>query len=230
MRKIWMWMKVSIYIPYFMILHHQLKHKSFNEQFEGARILSRIVLRVAHVRPTILISHPLDKNGTYLFIGNHQSSLDPFLLVDAIEVPVSAVAKEELNKIPVIGSWFRLLQGIGFDRSSIKDGVRMIKDVTQTLKNGRSMIIFPEGTRSNSNQLLEFKAGALKAAYNAQVPIVPFVFVNSQTILDAGKKAPVYIKFLDPIPYEVYQNETTSALSQRLHKMIQDEIDAIILK
>lgn len=90
------------------------------------------------------------------------------------------------------------------------------------------MVIFPEGTRSNSNETLEFKAGALKAAYMAQVSICPFALVNAHTLVDTGKKATVTMRFLAPLPYETYHTMNSAELSNQLQSSIQAEIHSIL--
>ncbi|MGL5541283.1 MAG: lysophospholipid acyltransferase family protein [Erysipelotrichaceae bacterium] len=228
MRKIWIWIKASVFVPYFVWLAHKVKGKTFEERFEGARIVSKTVLRLARAKVKYEGIEHVEQDQNYLFVGNHQGSLDPFIIIAGMPTPVSAVAKQELFNIPLIRTWFALLHGIGFNRESLKDGMRMIKELAATLKEGRSMVIFPEGTRSNSNETLEFKAGALKAAYMAKKSICPFVLVNAHTLVDTGKKAQVTMRFLTPITYETYHTMNSAELSNQLQASIQTEIHSIL--
>ncbi|MGL5977583.1 MAG: lysophospholipid acyltransferase family protein [Erysipelotrichaceae bacterium] len=224
MQKAIFFLKAAWFFPYYYIQGKRMLRKPYETRYAMAKQLSKRILSLAGARVRVSYQSPLDTTQTYLFVGNHQGSLDPFIVLHTMPVAVSAVAKQELKTTFFIQDWFANLEGIGFDRSSLKDGMRMIKELARTLEQGRSMVIFPEGTRSNSNQVLEFKAGALKAAYMAKATIVPFALVNAHTLLDQGPKQPVTVRFLEPIPYASYETMTTAALSKQLETSIQTEV------
>lgn len=221
MRKIWIWLKISFYLPYFSFLAFSVKNKSFEERFNAGKKMSSIVLRMANVNLKVSGTEHVNKTETYLFVGNHQGSLDPFIILFALPYPSSAVAKKELQTMPVIKDWFSLLDGIGFDRNSLRDGVRMMKVVNERLLTGQSIVIFPEGTRSNSNQMLPFKAGAIKAAYQTKTKICPFALVNAHTIVDVGKAKEVYVHFFESISTDEFENTKAQDLVVEIQKQIQ---------
>ena len=96
------------------------------------------------------------------------------------------------------------------------------------LKNGQSVVIFPEGTRSKGPQMNEFKPGAFKPALKAGVPVVPFVINGTYKCFEEpGRltKAPVTVTILPPVYPE--EGEKTRELSQRVQQMIQNELDKV---
>lgn len=117
-------------------------------------------------------------DGPCAFYVNHQGYGDiPTMFKVCEGKQVGFVAKEDAKKIPFIGKWIDYTEGIFIKRGETREGLKAIKEGAEKLKNGYSLIIFPEGTRSHNSEMGEFKAGSFKLATKAGVPIVP-VTVN----------------------------------------------------
>lgn len=106
------------------------------------------------------------------FISNHQGTFDPLLLVAANPQPMTFISKVENLKLPVIGTWGKLIGFITFDREAFDENVTMLRSAIRTLKDGKSILVFPEGTRSKQQTLLPFKTGAILPAYLAKANVV----------------------------------------------------------
>ena len=116
--------------------------------------------------------------GPCAFYVNHQGYGDiPTMFKVCEGKQVGFVAKEDAKKIPLIGQWIEYTEGIFIKRGETREGLKAIKEGAEKLKNGYSLIIFPEGTRSHGSEMGEFKPGSFKLATKAGVPIVP-VTVN----------------------------------------------------
>lgn len=116
--------------------------------------------------------------GPCAFYVNHQGYGDiPTMFKVCEGKQVGFVAKEDAKKIPLIGKWIDSTEGVFIKRGETREGLKAIKEGAEKLKNGYSLIIFPEGTRSHGSNMGEFKAGSFKLATKAGVPIVP-VTVN----------------------------------------------------
>lgn len=116
--------------------------------------------------------------GPCAFYVNHQGYGDiPTMFKVCEGKQVGFVAKEDAKKIPFIGKWIDSTEGIFIKRGETREGLKAIKEGAEKLKNGYSLIIFPEGTRSHCSDMGEFKPGSFKLATKAGVPIVP-VTVN----------------------------------------------------
>jgi putative phosphoserine phosphatase/1-acylglycerol-3-phosphate O-acyltransferase len=120
-----------------------------------------------------------------VFIFNHQSALDAILMIKLIRRDVTGIGKMELKKNPIFGPIFSAAGVVFIDRSNSVKAIEALKPAVDALKEGRSLVIAPEGTRSPTPRLGRFKKGAFHLAMQAGVPIVPVVFRN---VLDAFPK------------------------------------------
>lgn len=125
---------------------------------------------------------------TCVFIANHQAIFDGFMLFSFINKKFAFIAKKEIKKIPLIGTWMTDLNTVFIDRGNPRASVQAINEGVQKLKEGYSMAIFPEGTRSLSSEIGTFKKGSMKLAIKAGVPIVPITIDGTYRILETGNK------------------------------------------
>jgi putative phosphoserine phosphatase/1-acylglycerol-3-phosphate O-acyltransferase len=117
-----------------------------------------------------------------VFIFNHQSALDAVLMVKLLRRDITGVGKKEIRSNPVFGPLFGAAGVVFVDRADSGKAIEALKPAVQALREGRSLVIAPEGTRSPTPRLKRFKKGAFHMAMQAGVPIVPVVFRN---VLDA---------------------------------------------
>ena len=126
-----------------------------------------------------------------VFIFNHQSSLDMVLMLKMLRRDVTGVGKKELRRNPIFGPLFGVAGAIFVDRTDSGKAIEAIKPAVDALREGRSLAIAPEGTRSRTPRLGRFKKGAFHMAMQAGVPIVPVVFRN---VLDALPKDALVVR------------------------------------
>ncbi len=117
-----------------------------------------------------------------VFIFNHQSDLDAVLMLKMLRRDVTGVGKQELRHNPIFGPLFSIAGLVFVDRANTAKAIEALEPAVQALREGRSLAIAPEGTRSRTPRLGPFKKGAFHMAMQAGVPIVPVVFRN---VLDA---------------------------------------------
>jgi len=135
-----------------------------------------------HVK--LVTNHPLPK-GPYIIVGNHASYLDIFLIYSIInKSPFIFLGKTEILSYPLIKTYFKRLN-IPVDRSSSIKSARSLVAAAKCLKNGWSLMIFPEGgiPDENNPKMVPFKEGAFQLAKNSKVPIVPVTFINNYRLL-----------------------------------------------
>jgi 1-acyl-sn-glycerol-3-phosphate acyltransferase len=141
--------------------------------------------------------------GAYVVVANHQSFLDIFVLCN-IPHEMKWVAKKELFKIPMFGWGLRLAGDICLDRGDTASALKVMDQARRYLKNGMSVMIFPEGTRSEDGTLLPFKPGAFKLAVETGVPVLPIAVSGSANGMPKGgpwvRPTKVSVKILEPIP------------------------------
>lgn len=164
------------------------------------------------------------------FYSNHMGAADPLLYFKALDKPTTFVAKKEVEKLPFVGRVFRCINGQFLDRADLKQSLRVMMKVQDSLaKKEISWVIFPEGTRNKDHmgQLLDFHHGTFRAAMKAKVPLVPTVVFGSFRILSTKhnyKRYPTYIKFLKPIYPAEYENKTTEEIAKIVQSRIQVEV------
>lgn len=128
----------------------------------------------------------LPEDLAVVFVSNHQGNFDIPILLGFINKPKAFIAKIELQTFPVISTWMRYMNCIFMNRKDVRQSLRAINQGVEVLKQGYSLVIFPEGTRSKDGSIGEFKPGSFKLATKAKVPIVPVTIKGSNKIM--GKK------------------------------------------
>lgn len=163
------------------------------------------------------------RQGSYLIMANHQSSLDIFLIYGYLGIPFRYMLKEALRKVPFIGQFCQVAGFIYVDErrtSSVKES--MIKG-RETLRKGISIVLFPEGHRSRNGQLLPLKRGGFRLAYQIDAPILPLVLKGTYTALLYGKYIPsprkLSMTIFPPFVMDKENREEAETLSTAMNKV-----------
>lgn len=159
-----------------------------------------------------------------LFVGNHQSFVDIPVFVNVFPRTVGFVAKKELATLPIITFWMKAIGCVFIDRENPREGIKSILEGAKNLKEGRSMVIFPEGTRSKSSNMAEFKKGTLKMAQKSGSPIVPVTLDGTYKAYeyDGNKIKNGDVKVIIHKP--IYINELTKEEKDNIHVIVHDII------
>lgn len=169
---------------------------------------------------------PKDKN--VLFISNHQSDFDIAIFLALIEKNTGFISKIEMSKMPIVSNWMKHIHCTFMDRSDPKQSMKAILEGINTLKSGHSLVIFPEGKRSRSSKMNDFKAGSFKLATKSKVPIVPVTIDGSYKILEANNfkivPASVHVYIHEPIETENLSKEEMSNLPDKVYNIIKNSI------
>lgn len=126
----------------------------------------------------------IPKDIPVLFISNHQSNFDIALFMSYIDKPKGYISKIEMKKVPGIRTWMKYMQCVFMERKNLRKAAIAINEGIKILKSGHSMVIFPEGTRSKSDNMNEFKAGGFKLATKSKVPIVPVTIKGTYKLME----------------------------------------------
>jgi 1-acyl-sn-glycerol-3-phosphate acyltransferase len=172
---------------------------------------------------------PVDKNKQYIFVGNHISFLDAPLIVKTIRQPIRALGKTEMGKVPVFGFIYKYAV-VRVDRSSADHRAKSVRNMKSILKKGISIVVFPEGTfNMTPNPLKAFYDGAFRVAIEAQMPIKPFLFLDSYDrmhyrslfSLTPGKNRAV---FLEEVPVTGLTQQDLPALKQKVYDLMDTKL------
>ena len=152
----------------------------------GTRTISQKLIKLSDSTVNV---HGLENipEGPVLFVSNHQSNMDIAIICGFIDKPKGFIAKKELKKLPLINKWITLAGSIYLDRENPRKSMEGILEGIKTLKNGHSLVVFPEGTRSRGDKMGEFKSGSFKLATKSKVPIVPLTIDGTYRVMEANK-------------------------------------------
>lgn len=162
---------------------------------------------------------------TCVIVSNHQAIFDAFVIIAYLNRLTGFIAKKEISKIPIVGSWLSEINTVYMDRGSIKEGVKAINEGVEKIQQGYSMIIFPEGTRSLKSETGEFKKGSLKLAMKANVPILPVTVDGAYRVLEVGNKVrgnKVKIHFHEPIYIDKMTKEELKGITETTQNIIEE--------
>ncbi|MDD2366391.1 MAG: lysophospholipid acyltransferase family protein [Desulfuromonadaceae bacterium] len=150
-----------------------------------ARAWAKLALALNMVKVSVSGAERLP-NGPVIFMSNHQSNFDILAILSAMPRQCYWIAKKELFEIPVFGSSMRRGGYIPLDRGDGRKALQSLAEAASTIHKGKSVIMFPEGTRTQDGNLLPFKRGGFVLARKADVPVVPVTINGSGKINPAG--------------------------------------------
>jgi len=147
---------------------------------------------------------------SYVFVANHQSMFDVWLVYGWLPVIFKWLMKAELRKVPFVGTGCKAAGHIFIDRRNTKAAMESLKEVEKQLVNGVCTVIFPEGTRSLNGEVGKFKRGAFQIAWDLGLPIIPLSLDGCYEVLPKGKpfvyRAPVHMHIGEPIDLKQFSN------------------------
>ena len=172
---IYVWVILSTLFFSLLAIATSLVTRTGNPVHRVARTWSRSILAVSGIRVAVSGLERIDPARPYIFMSNHQSNFDIPVLLGHLPVQFRWLAKAELFRIPVFGRAMRGAGYISIDRADRAAAFDSLRQAAEKIRQGVSILIFPEGTRSLDGFLRTFKKGGFVLAIQAGVPIVPVV-------------------------------------------------------
>ena len=171
---------------------------------------------------------PSDPRRPYMVVANHESFVD-ILLIAHLPFEMKWLSKSEFFRYPLIGWMMRMAGDIRLDRGDRKSKVRVLHEMQDRLSKQVSVMVFPEGTRSQSGELGDFYDGAFRVAIQAGVPILPLAVIGTRDALIKRDwrfgSSHAEVRVLDPIPTEGLTRADTAALRDRARAAIAAALD-----
>lgn len=191
---------------------------------EGERVWARGLLKTWGVQVEAEGLEHLPEQGPYLLMANHQSHADVPILFATLPVIPGFLAKKELAKIPILAMALRNGGHVLIDRADRGHSMRALKIAASEIRSGKTLAIFPEGTRGREDRLAPFKKGGFLIAKKAAVPVVPVAITGSRHILPRDALFPrsgaVRVRVGPPISPEEIRGLDASALAERVSENI----------
>jgi 1-acyl-sn-glycerol-3-phosphate acyltransferase len=165
---------------------------------------AKAILWVCGIRVTVFGIERLAAHVPRIYMVNHQSFFDIFILLACLPVDFKFILKQELMRIPLLGPAMRGARYIAIERNDPREAVKSMNQAAKKIKEGTSVLIFPEGTRSVDGRLQAFKKGGFSLAVKAGCDIVPVAIIGSSRIAPKGslkiRKGTVGMHIGKPIP------------------------------
>lgn len=205
----------------------QEKIDAYSRKF--VRGVFRDVLFIAGVKTTVIGAENIPEDQAVLYVGNHRGYFDILIPYAYFKTPTGFIAKKEIEKVPILRTWMRYLHCLFLDRSSAKEGLKTILAGIENVKNGYSEVIFPEGTRAKTDEMLPFKEGSLKIAEKSGCMIIPMAQCNTSAAFEDHmpffKKTHTVLEFGKPIILSELAPEDKKFAGAYTQKIIQEMLD-----
>jgi 1-acyl-sn-glycerol-3-phosphate acyltransferase len=192
------------------------------------RVWAPGLLAVAPARLDVEGLDRLDLSRACFYVANHQSWIDIPALFAALPVPLLFVAKRELGRVPFLGWYMAAMGMILIDRSDRAKSAASIARVAERLRQGWSVLTFPEGSRSRDGGVQRFKSAAFAAAIDAAAPVVPVALSGASRVLppDGFRARPgtLRVRIGEPVPTAGLTRDDRGDLARR----VQQEVEALL--
>lgn len=173
----------------------------------------------------------LPSEGPVVYMSNHQGYADIVALCSVLDtVQFGYIAKESLSRIPLYGRWADRIRSVMINRGNPREGLKAISTGAKYVKQGFSMCIFPEGTRSRKHEMNEFKPGAMKLATKAGAPIIPITLDGTWHVFEEkGMVRPAEVRILIHPPVETagLSKEEEHRLNDVIYSTINDGLNTL---
>lgn len=201
--------------------------------YDLARHLVRTMKVTGGIRTKVYGLENLPEEGGYMMYPNHQGKYDVYGIVSGHPKPCTVVIDQEKSYYPFVTELVEMLHAKRLDKTDVRQGLTVIKEVAEEVKNGRRYILFPEGqyVTRNENTMSEFKNGCFKISLMSKTPIVPVVLVDSYKVFNGfyvSGLVKTQVHFLAPIFYEEYHSMRTHEIADLVRSRIQEKLDEIL--
>ncbi len=172
--------------------------------YELAHAGVALALGLSGIRYRVSGRQQVPKGTAVVYCSNHQSNIDPLVLYRALDRRLHILFKAELRRIPVLGKVIETAGFIPVAREKKDEAIEAIDQAAASIRGGNSFLIFPEGTRSLTEELLPFKKGGFIMAIKAQAPIVPVAVSGGRDAMRKGRSlirpGMVEVRIGEPVP------------------------------
>ena len=185
---------------------------------------AKTILFICGVKLEVSGIENIRKDNPCIYMSNHQSYFDIFALLAGLPVDFKFILKKELMKIPIFGRAMRSAGYISLDREDNRKAIVSMNMAADRIRNGASVLIFPEGTRSDDGVVREFKKGGFHLALKSGCDIVPVAIAKSRDIVPKGSlkvnRGTIYFRIGRSIPVTDYSKRDMNTLMEKVKNAV----------
>lgn len=211
-------------LPYILLVHASKRRWVLADRY--VKVLVGSAIWLAGIRYEVR-GERLNPSPT-LFVGNHTSNIDVAVAISILPTPKAFIAKIEMKKIPILMWWMHEIGCVFLDQENLRQQVKTLKTAQDNMEKGLSYLVFPEGTRSKTHSLLEFKPGAFRLATKTNTPIQPIGFSGFETIMRKGSMLIYPGKVVVNVGKAVQNTEAFDKDSPALTSMLRREVQRLV--
>lgn len=197
----------------------------------AGRLWGKSILALSRVKVTVQGLHHIDPGATYIYMANHQSMFDILVLQGYLLAQFRWLAKRELFQIPLFGYSMARAGYISIDRSNPRAAHKSLLEAARKIAQGVSVVVFPEGSRSEDGEIMSFKPGGFHLAIRAGQSIVPVVICGTHDVLPKGKlrvtPGPVVVSINPPIAVTSYAKGDKALLMKQVRSVMKQDLERI---
>ena len=192
-----------------------------------ARGWAWLILKTTGVRVEVRGLEYLDASRSYVFAANHQSIFDIPIVFASVPLQLRIVAKDSLGTFPFLGWHLRRTGHLLVDRTN--PGAGILKKMARLISGARSLIVFPEGTRSADGAVGRFKGGTFLLAIDSKLPVVPISIARSRFVMLKGRlmtcPGDVTLTIHEPIPTDGITRARAREFAERVREVVRRDVD-----
>lgn len=196
--------------------------------YDVSKYWSNKIIKFIKLDINVVNPENLPKEGPAVYVANHQSYADVIPFLSVLNHQVGFIAKDSLEKFPIFADWVLRIRSLFIKRGDARTSLGTINEGANLVKEGYSLVIFPEGTRSHSSNMADFKPGALKLATKAKAVIVPvtlrdtYKLFEETGVIKKGRKIDFIVH--EPIDTSKLDRKELAELGERVEKIVRSAL------
>ncbi|MBQ3074431.1 MAG: 1-acyl-sn-glycerol-3-phosphate acyltransferase [Clostridia bacterium] len=226
---------IKLYGSLLWVEKYRRQAKRFKEQgnFEEERkallastsLWGKMTMRLFKVDLHVTGRENLPQRGPVVYVSNHQAYGDIMVYCAVLDtVQFGFVAKNVLEKVPLYGGWIKRIRSVFMDRDDARASLRAIEEGIDLIRNGFSLLIFPEGTRAKGGPMKEFKKGSLRLATKPGVPVIPLTIEGSWRLFEEKGTAQHHMR----VDVTIHPPIETAGMSRHEAAELPEKVEEIV--